>query len=224
MEDDVDMNIRSRYRRGWFGESHRHYLAAKGITTAKRYFQDREVLQAYRDIDALVQQDAPISAIRNDLKGNRHMGDSGLARLRGLGFSNEQIVDDPERAIRASTEDGTETPIRIDTIRSLAKKVEKKRQRELGTQQAIYEDELGITPSVAVSRPIPRIGAADVQSPLAFSQSLETPAFQLEVPQKPPRRIDPEKEIGKEITVRTPGVAVTPGVPPPQPSQGFDVR
>jgi len=31
------MNMNGRYRRGWFGDSHRHYLAAKGIST-KRYF------------------------------------------------------------------------------------------------------------------------------------------------------------------------------------------
>ena len=29
--------MNSRYRRGWFGDSHRHYLAAKGIST-KRYY------------------------------------------------------------------------------------------------------------------------------------------------------------------------------------------
>ena len=28
--------MNARYKRGWFGESHRHYLAAKGVTT-KRY-------------------------------------------------------------------------------------------------------------------------------------------------------------------------------------------
>ena len=28
--------MNSRYKRGWFGESHRHYLAAKGVST-KRY-------------------------------------------------------------------------------------------------------------------------------------------------------------------------------------------
>ena len=36
----------NRYRRGWFGDSHRHYLAAKGIKT-KRYFYPttREIIR-----------------------------------------------------------------------------------------------------------------------------------------------------------------------------------
>jgi len=38
-----------RYGRGgWFGESHRHYLAGKGITT-KRYYSDAEKKQGFLD-------------------------------------------------------------------------------------------------------------------------------------------------------------------------------
>lgn len=57
-----------KYRKGWFGENYRHYLASKGIST-KRYF------------------------VRDDLKGNR--GKSALHSLYQAGYSQPEIATNP---------------------------------------------------------------------------------------------------------------------------------
>ena len=44
--------MNSRYRRGWFGDSHRHYLASKGISTKKYNFAKRKMTQTEKTVRA----------------------------------------------------------------------------------------------------------------------------------------------------------------------------
>ena len=74
--------MNSRYRRGWYGESHRHYLAAKGIST-KNYSAKKYRLMGFG------QEDYSLSSLP-DFYGNFDSKKEALAAVT----SNElELVD-----------------------------------------------------------------------------------------------------------------------------------
>lgn len=121
------MNKSNRYKkRGWHGESHRHYLAAKGIKTAFDPIKYRYFNRA---------------GIRDDLKG-RNMS-SALAAMTAAGFSTDDIINAPDIAtpyeIKAQEQaiERGEQPLPLGHVyrEVLAKKSEK---RSLPTRDEVF--------------------------------------------------------------------------------------
>lgn len=125
---DYQKHLRRNTRRGWFGDSHRHYLAAKGIKSTisparKAYF--------VRDID----------------KGPQGQPKS-IARARAKGFTNQELLknDDVRREFEQKSGEPEGTILNFIEQRSKDRKRGVALPESTSTSQQVQFDDLSTLP------------------------------------------------------------------------------
>lgn len=145
------MNV--RYRRGWFSESHRHYLAAKGIKTS-RYYQSKGFINR-------IQNEREQTLVR------------GLRALAGPGGSVER--ERTERSLGL----GAPGKQRLELRRQMAR--EPLTEEQLEIKQGIISEAGGISPrSAPLSKRAPNEVTEEMVDHLRSDIELEKQSAEIE--------------------------------------------
>lgn len=188
------MNKSNRYKkRGWHGESYRHYLAAKGVKTA---------------FDPIKSGYFNRAGIRDDLKGRRMS--SALAEMTSSGFKVDDIKRNPSvaRAFEEKHEQEPGSVFREITMRQ-------RRQQSMPTRAELFGSRFSRTDETSFDDVVTPLPMAQVPVQASSDFDVFTPGMVMTGAQDVQEQTSPSQEPFQfaPTSVQTAGQVMTPSTP-----------